>query len=229
MCDRCRTVAERPLEVLVAQLRASCEAAARLQGGTAHYHEQCAIFRDFARAEGFLLDHNQSPDELSSTPDEEGNEHQVWFRPQAATFLKATWPGFFGLLVVHRHDEEPSASPIDYLERWHLHNEVFGDSVVFHGAIDSPDGLRLLIEQPAIIGQPATVDEIDHFFTSSGWKSLRIDGNLAFFDPHRNLVISDTHVGNIITMPNGRFAPIDLRVQPLTPALTSIVENLCHA
>ena len=51
--------------------------------------------------------------------------------------LKATWPDFFGLLVVHRTNEEPKASPIDYLERWALHNELFGDEVVFLGALSS--------------------------------------------------------------------------------------------
>ncbi|MCP5535814.1 MAG: hypothetical protein H7A51_06210 [Akkermansiaceae bacterium] len=109
MRDRCTENQGIPLPSLVAQLRAGCETVARLQGGSAHYHEQCAIFRDFARTEGFLL--SQAPSELSTAPDEEGNEHQVWFRPADASFLKATWPGFFGLLVVHRHDEEPAASP----------------------------------------------------------------------------------------------------------------------
>jgi len=33
------------------------------------------------------------------------------------------------MLVIHRHDEEPKASPIAYLERWALHNELFGDGV----------------------------------------------------------------------------------------------------
>ena len=58
-------------------------------------------------------------------------------------FLKATWPGFFGLKVIHRPDEDPRASPIDYLERWHWHNRLFGDQVLFLGAVKTPAGLRL--------------------------------------------------------------------------------------
>ena len=130
------------------------------------------------------------------------------------------------MLVVHRPDEEPAASPIDYLERWQLHNELFGDAVEFLGALHTPEGLRLLIEQPAIQGTIATEDQIATFFTDTGWKPFRISGNLAFFDPQSKLVVSDTHRGNIILMDDGMLAPIDLRVQPLTDTLLSVVKNL---
>lgn len=130
--------------------------------------------------------------------------------------------------VVHRHDEEPKASLIDYLERWLLHNQLFGDDVHFLGAFDTPEGLRLLIEQPAIEGTIATIEEIQSFFKSSGWLPYQLDENLAFFDPEQNLTISDTHPGNIIVMSDGRFAPIDLRVQRLSPSLIDIVEKLCY-
>ena len=65
----------------------------------------------------------------------------MWYLPDGELVLKATWPDFFGLLVVHRPHEEQKASPIAYLERWHLHNEVFGDQVVFLGALESDLGL----------------------------------------------------------------------------------------
>jgi hypothetical protein len=98
--------------------------------------------------------------------------------------------------------------------------------VEFLGALDTPEGLRLLIEQPAIKGTIATEDQIAAFFIDTGWKPFRISGNLAFFDPRRKLVVSDTHRGNIILMDDGMLAPIDLRVQPLTDTLLSIVKNL---
>ena len=130
------------------------------------------------------------------------------------------------MLVVHRHDEEPAASPIAYLERWHLHNELFGDSVEFIGALETPDGLRLLISQPAIQGNPATEEQINDFFTESGWRPFMIDNNLAYFDSKRRLVVSDTHRGNIILMEDGLLAPIDLRVQALNDTLLAIVQKL---
>lgn len=212
------------LPALVAQLRSSCEAAARFQAGSTCYAEEVSIFRRIAEEHHLILE--TPPPELARTPDDEGNEHQVWFRPDSASFLKATWPDHFGMLVIHRSDEEPAASPIAYLERWLLHNELFGDSVEFLGALDTHQGLRLIISQPAILGQPATEQQIKDFFTSSGWKRFQIDGDLAYFDPQRQIVVSDTHRGNIILMDDGLLAPIDLRVQPLTPSLLDIVTKL---
>ncbi len=132
--------------------------------------------------------------------------------------MKVTWPDFFGLLVLHRPDEEERASPIAYLERWHLHNELFGDSVTFTGVMEEGGQLRMVIEQPAIIGQPATLEQIREFFTSHGWRPFTVDGETAYFDSERNVVISDTHRANLIQMDDGLLAAIDLRVQPLSGA-----------
>lgn len=131
------------------------------------------------------------------------------------------------MLVIHRPSEEQKASPIAYLERWHLHNQVFGDRVAFLGALDSDSGLRLLIRQPAIAGVPATTEQIRDFFTESGWKPFFIEGNVAYFDPERKIVVSDTHRGNLILMDDGLLAPIDLRVQALDDTLLDIVKKLC--
>jgi len=225
MRDRCPEAPGVPLPPLVAQLGKSCEASSRLYGGTTYHAEELGIFRAIAAGQGLFL--AEAPSELAETPTAEGNEHQVWYREKSATFLKATWPGHFGMKVVHRHDEEPQASPVGYLHRWMLHNEIFGDSVTFLGALDTPQGLRLLIEQPAIEGEVATLDEIRSFFESSGWLPFAVAGALAYYDAEREVVVSDTHLGNIIAMPDGQLAPIDLRVQPLTPALAEIVKKLC--
>ena len=219
------TAAGIPLKTHVEELRRRCEAVSRLQGGSTYYAEELGIFRKYADEAGLIIP--SPPDELNQTPDEEGNEHQVWFLPDTETVLKATWPDFFGLLVVHRPHEEQKASPIAYLERWHLHNEVFGDQVVFIGALQTDSGIRLLIRQPAIAGAPATDEQIRRFFTESGWLHFVIEGNVAFFDPERQIVISDTHRGNIILMEDGLLAPIDLRVQPISGALLDTVTKLC--
>jgi hypothetical protein len=213
-----------PLKAPVEELRSRCEAVARLQGGSTYFHEELGIFRQYAEESGLFL--QASPAELIRTPDEEGNEHQVWFDEASQSYIKATWPDFFGLLVIHRPHEERKASPIAYLERWLLHNELFGDQVTFLGALQSETGLRLLIRQPAIAGTPATDAQIHQFFTDSGWKRFVIEGNTAFFDPERNMVISDTHRGNLILMDDGLLAPIDLRVQRLSAALLDTVTRL---
>ncbi|MCF7676420.1 MAG: hypothetical protein K9N23_19045 [Akkermansiaceae bacterium] len=216
-----------PLQALVAELRSRCEAVSRLQGSSTYFHEELGIFRQVAQEQSLFL--QSSPDELSRIPDEEGNEHQVWYLPGSKSVLKATWPDFFGLLVIHRLNEEHKASPIAYLERWSLHNELFGDDVRFLGAVATDSGLRLLIQQPAIAGTPATDEEIQRFFTDSGWQRFIIEGNVAYFDPGRRVAISDTHRGNIILMEDGLLAPIDLRVQLLSEALFDTVVKLCSS
>lgn len=210
-----------PLQAHVEELRRRCEAVGRLQGGATYFEEELQIFAAYAGEQGLLL--SFGPPELAQPPSDEGNEHQVWFRENQGTFLKATWPGFFGLKVLFRQDEDSRASPIDYLERWHLHNRFFADQVRFLGAVSTSDGFRMLIEQPAIAGVPATEEQIRGFFTGNGWRPFVAEGQLAFFDPVNHLAISDTHRGNLILMADGLLAPIDLRVQLLSGSLLDIV------
>jgi hypothetical protein len=221
------TTAGIPLQAHVEELRRRCETTARLQGGATSYWQEVRLFREYAAERGLGCLPDQIP-ELSRAPDDEGNEHQVWFQPETDTYLKVTWPDFFGLLVLHRPDEEEQASLIAYLERWHLHNELFGDRVRFVGVLEENPQMRLVIEQQAIAGTPATLEQINEFFTSNGWQRFTVGGDVAYFDPQRQVVISDTHRGNIILMDDGLLAPIDLRVQPLSGALLDHVVKACR-
>ena len=54
-----------------------------------------------------------------------------------------------------------------------------------------------------------------------------IGGNIAFFDPERQIVLSDTHRGNLILIDDGPLAPIELRVEPLSGSLLDTVTQLC--
>lgn len=83
--------------------------------------------------------------------------------------------------------------------------------------------------KPAISGTPATDEEIQRFFTTSGWLRFIIEGNVAYFDPDRRVVISDIHRGNIILMDDGLLAPIDLRVQSVSGSLLDTVAKLCNS
>jgi hypothetical protein len=83
-----------PLEACLETLRGRLEAVSRLQGGHTHHQEELRIFNEVANEQGWFL--SSAPPELSLPPSDEGNEHQVWFREAHGTFLKATWPGFYG-------------------------------------------------------------------------------------------------------------------------------------
>ena len=88
-----------PLEAHVEELRRRCEAVARVQGGSTHYLEEVRIFRAYAAERGLCHRSSELP-ELSRAPDDEGNEHQVWFQPETDTYVKVTWSDFFGMLVL---------------------------------------------------------------------------------------------------------------------------------
>lgn len=225
--DSFGTTASVPIEAHVEELRRRCEATARLQGSPTSHWQEIRLFREYAAERGFGYLPAEIP-ELSRAPDDEGNEHQVWFQSGSDTYLKVTWPDFFGMLVVYRPDEEEQASPIAYLERWHLHNELFGDTVQFLGALEECGKLRLVIRQEAIRGEPATLEQIHDFFVSHGWKRFTVGGDVAYFDSAKNVVISDTHRGNIILMEDGLLAPIDLRVQALSGAMLDYVIKACR-
>lgn len=211
------------LEALAHELRCRCEAACRFSGGHTYYREELAIFREFARENDLFLAEIPIIDRPC---DDEGNEHQVWFVEKRDSYLKATFPDFFGKLVIYRQGEESSASPVQYLERWHLHNEIFGDDALFLDAVDTDQGMRLVIEQSAIAGIPADEVQIRDFFESMGWSQFYADGNLAFYDPETQIAVSDTHPGNLILMGDGLFAPIDIRVQKLNDAEQLAVEQM---
>lgn len=225
--DPFEPVAGIPLEAHVEELRRRREATARLQGSATHYLEEVRLFRNYAVERGLCHLPSALP-ELTREPDDEGNEHQVWYRRDFNTYLKVTWPDFFGLLVIHRPDEDERASPIAYLERWHLHNELFGDNVRFLGVLEAGGNMRMVIEQPAIKGVPATLEQINDFFTRNSWRRFSVDGEVAYFDPERQVVISDTHRGNLILMEDGLLAPIDLRVQSLSGAMLDYVLKACR-
>ncbi len=129
-----RPAAGVPLQAHVEELRRRCEAVARVQGGHPSYLEEVTIFRRYAVECDLFF--RQALPELARPPDDEGNEHQVWFRRETNAYVKVTWPDVFGLLVLYRPDEDERASPIAYLERWCLHNDLFGDAVIFIGVLE---------------------------------------------------------------------------------------------
>lgn len=88
------------------------------------------------------------------------SEHEVRYRIADHRAVKRTWPGTFGNLptLVDGHWHPSPATPREYLHRWALQNELFGDEVRLEGGMLSsgpsmilgmpPDGLSLVISQP---------------------------------------------------------------------------------
>lgn len=160
-------------------------------------------------------------------PDDAGQEHKVWFDPTDACYYKLTHPAFFGLNVVYRDESDRFATPLQYLERWVLHNQLFGDAVEWLGCFRNEQAqISILIRQPAISGMPASDFEIDSFFKEADWLPFAIQDELAYFIPTKSIVVSDTHRGNLIKLPEGLLVPIDLRLQKVKGSLRQAVLNV---
>lgn len=76
-------------------------------------------------------------------------EHEVRFRAADHRAIKRTHPGTFGFIPRQQSGQWKAApaSPLEYLERWQLQNELFDDSVVLEGVMVSA-GASMVIGQP---------------------------------------------------------------------------------
>ncbi len=78
MSDQRRKVQGVPLPPLVAQLRESCEASARIHGGTSYHAEELGIFRAIAAEQDLFL--SEALAELMKPPTAEGQGVAEFFR-----------------------------------------------------------------------------------------------------------------------------------------------------
>lgn len=201
------------------RLRSRAEAICCLSEGIPTFHEACEDFHNYCRETGLCID---SPADLFSEPSAVGSEHEVWIWHDRV--IKLTHPNFFGLRVVYR-DGQNKCPPYEYFDRWHLHNELFGDDVEVLGVVNTLDGPRTAIIQQTIRGKNATEIEIAEFFKSTGWEKFYCYGEYAWFDASQSIVVSDTHPGNLIKTEDGAMTPIDFRIQRVEGAILDAVKS----
>jgi hypothetical protein len=156
--------------------------------------------REWARGLGLLLDAALIVPRL-----ERGGQEHDWFREGERVF-KVTRDGIFGLspgidLALVSSDMEArrfqlwEASPIEYLERLLLQNELVPGLNRLEGIIDQGDDLAMVTSQPRFDIVPVTQKEIDTWFAAQGFEKVtpcgyyRSEDNLGVFDAHaKNLV-----------------------------------------
>jgi hypothetical protein len=203
------------------RLRERTDAICRFSGGVPTLEEGIEVFRNYCKEVGIW---SSGPAGPLTQPDAFGDEHEVWFLDEEV--VKVTYPDFFGIRVINRHDEDNRCLPCEYFERWVLHNELFGDDVSIVGAFETLEGIRTILLQKAIKGSPTSEPRIKQFFVGNGWTEFRSGDECAWFDESRNLVVSDTHPGNLIETPDGALVPIDFRIQPVAGAILDAVRQM---
>ncbi|MEO8615744.1 MAG: hypothetical protein ABI600_11435 [Luteolibacter sp.] len=128
---------------------------------------------------------------MAQCPDSRiGSEHVVDFDDNLKLVGKTTKPPNFGLIPAivnlalavrpgeaakHRKAIEfIAATPLEYLDRWQMNNEIFGDDVQLVSMIQWSDGqISFGITQPQYQGVPAEARDIDRFFMEAGWTLLK--------------------------------------------------------
>ena len=106
------------------------------------------------------------------------------------------------------------ATPLEYLDRLMLANDLFGDDIQLLGVLDAGTGMQVVTSQPTIHGEPPQPDEIAEFMVALGFAMLppvvvRNSGALSFLRESDGIAAFDCHVGNFF-LSAGQILPIDV-------------------
>jgi len=168
----------------------------------------------WARERGRLID----PPRYLTRIEDAGEEHRVWLDEARQRYFKVTHAGRFGFYVIALADgtaELTSATPLEYLERLQLQNQLFSDDIRLLGVALEREKLVIITSQEAIRGTEASGDEMLAFMAKLWFKpltglSLGRPGALAFYRDLDEVAAFDAHPGNFVKDDNGVVLPIDL-------------------
>jgi hypothetical protein len=141
------------LDSLANSIRGAAGALQTAQTGRSRFGAEFEALLGYAQSKNAILPDSFQPEEFAS----HGQEHQVWYDPQSGRIFKTTFPNQFGLGLARR------SSPVDYLDRLHWANEVFGDDVRFEGITLRRGKMQVITSQSYIRGPHADSQAVrDH-------------------------------------------------------------------
>ena len=96
------------------------------------------------------------------------------------------------------------ATPLEYLDRLLLANDIFGDDIALLGVLDAGSGMQVVTSQPTILGDPPEPEDIAAFMTALGFEVLpplvvRNSGALSFLRERDGIAAFDCHAGNFFS------------------------------
>lgn len=201
--------------------------------------EQAEYACAFARENSILIEPEYSFENLV-TPDKnyeqsinaviKGSEHIVELDSDSSTIIKITIPEGFGLTpkliqVIQAHsnlrDEiksyRPSiefltGTPLEYLSRWQVCNDLFNDNVDLCNVILWPNGrVSFSISQPLYAGNIPSNTEINTYFSQAGW--TQINNTLhhsIFYNYAFGALAMDIEPRNCYVSDDGNLLPFDI-------------------
>jgi len=107
------------------------------------------------------------------TPARDGGlEHRIWLDEAEGNVLKVTYGGCFGRIIRNLRTGLGPATPLEYLDRWHAHNALFGRITFFVGVVPTPECPQVVIEQQALAGELPSSNQIEVFMRECGFQKL---------------------------------------------------------
>jgi hypothetical protein len=169
--------------------------------GTPTVARQKESLRQWAAGLGLLLD----PETILPRLGRGGMEHDIV--REGERVFKVTRGGIFGLspgieldLVSSDQDARRfhlwEATPLEYLERIELHNELVPGLNVLEGILTQADGdLAIVTSQPRFDIVPVTEAEIEAWFATQGFRKIT---QSAYYREEDNLGVFDAHDKNVV-------------------------------
>ncbi len=154
----------------------------------------------WAKECGRLIDASRFGEIAADYPSLGGqSEHAVFRPPGSSRVIKLTIPPNFG----------GQGFATAYLDNLNAANRLFGDDIRLHGVLETASGPSLVTSQPFIPGTAPTLEEIQSWFESNGYRST---GHNRWIHAETGTEIADAHAGNLIRTEEGELLPIDLQV-----------------
>ncbi len=167
--------------------------------------------KDWAATQGLILPHTLVPERFG------GREHDLLFH-QNTHWYKFTKDNSAGY-TVDLSEEVPlflPATPLQYLQRWKLHNRLFNDNVELAG-ISTPNERtdKLVIVQQDIQGAAPSWDALEAFFVQDlGYQRLYFPEPLGHYESRAyclgRYAIFDVRPINCVETDAGLIIPIDV-------------------
>ncbi|MFT5465143.1 MAG: hypothetical protein ACI8UO_000230 [Verrucomicrobiales bacterium] len=143
-------------------------------------------------------------------------EHEAGIDLEAELVWKITTPGGFGRFptLIDGKISMRSSSPLEYLKRLSMSNEIFADDWRVVGVLIDRGLVRIVTSQPLVVGERPEQEEIDAYLNALGY--FRIGQEHAYRHRQQLLGLFDTHKGNFLRGTSGQVFAIDVIPANLT-------------
>ncbi len=201
---------------------------------TAH---EARVLRDWAQTRGLILD----PARWLAPARKGGAEHLVWRDDGVGRVIKLTLPGECGGTVDAEEVFDEAwdewvprphtriATPLEYLDRLLLANELFGDDIALLGVLDAGAGMQVVTSQPTILGDPPEPEDIAAFMTALGFARLHAITRRASLAGAGTVPSGEIVVAELRMNPAARTAALDGQPLTLTPGEFDMLLSLARA